>query len=320
MKTQDELYQDIQTILSNGWEQAAVSALEQFLAAHSSYGPAHHDLAVLYHQSGLTDKSLAHFKKAVECNPENIDFLKSLADFYFGIQENAEEALVFYKRILEKQPENPEILFIAGNLSVVQHQFEDAVDYYQRLLKVEPWHTDALESLDKIQNHLKAQTQKNPEELYQRAQELAAMQDLEAAVAKLEELVAIDSAYDKAYNDLGVLYHRLKDIDRALLNYKRAVELDPYNRTFQKNLADFLLFEKGQVAGALEIYLELMKSDPEDVEVLLAAGHICRSLNRPEDALTFFSRAIEVEPWNQEASESLEKLQEDLGRNTAAGF
>ena len=320
MKTQDELYQDIQTILSNGWEQAAISAFEQLLTAYCDFGLAHHDLAVLYHQTGHSDKSLDHFLKAVECDPMKIDFLKSLADYHFGVQENAAEALVLYKRILEKQPEDPEILFIAANLSVVQHLLEDAVDYYQRLLKIEPWHTDALESLDKIQNHLKAATQKNPEELYQNAQELAAMQDSAAAIAKLEELVSLDSAYDKAYNDLGVLYHRLKDNDRALMNYKRAVELDPYNRTFQKNLADFMLIENGQVAEALEIYLELMKTDPEDIEVLMAAGHICRSVNQLEDALTFFNRAIEIEPWNPEASEALDKIQDELAGKAAAGF
>ena len=320
MKTQAELYQDIQMILANGWEQAAISALEQLSATHPTFGQAHYDLAVLLHKTGQADKSLNHFKKAVDCEPENTDFMKSLADFYFGAQENAAEALRVYRRFLEKQPEDAEVLFVAGNLSVVLHQFEDAVDYYQRLLKIEPWHTDALESLDKIKRHLQAQTQKNPEDLYDRAQELAAERELKAAVTVLEELIALDSGYEKAYNDLGVLYHRLEDNERALANYRRAVELDPYNRTFQKNLADFLLVVKGEVAEALEIYLELMKTDPEDIEVLLAAGHICRRLNRPEDALTFFYRAIEIEPWNQEASNLLDQLQEEMRAQNAAGF
>jgi tetratricopeptide (TPR) repeat protein len=320
MKTQAELYQDIQTILANGWEQAAISALEQLAATHPTFGQAHYDLAVLFHKTGQPDKSLNHFKKAVECEPENAGFLKSLADFYFGAQENAEEALLVYKRFLEKQPEDSEVLFVAGNLSVVLHQFDEAVDYYQRLLKIEPWHTDALESLDKIKRHLEEKVQKNPEELYGRAQELVAAQDLKTAVAVLEELIALDSGYEKAYNDLGVLYHRLEDNDRALTHYRRAVELDPYNRTFQKNLADFLLVEKGQVAEALEIYLELMKTDPEDIEVLLAAGHICQRLNKPEDALTFFYRAIEIEPWNQEASNLLQQLQDEMRAKSAAGF
>ena len=108
MKTQAELYPDIQTILANGWEQAAISALEQLLAAHPAFGQAHYDLAVLSNKTGQSDKCLKHFKKAVECEPENGDFLKSLADYYFGVQENAEEALPFYKRFLELRPEDPE--------------------------------------------------------------------------------------------------------------------------------------------------------------------------------------------------------------------
>ena len=320
MKTQEELYQDIQTILSNGWDRAAVCALEQMLETYPAFGQAHHDLGVLYHKNGDNEESLERLKRAVECDPENIGFLKSLADFYYGVQENAGEALLLYNRILKKQPEEPTILVIAGNLNVVLRQFEDAIDCYQRLLKVEPWNTDALESVEKIKQHLKETTSKSPEELYQRAQELIASDKVEAAINKLEELVSVDDTFDKAYNDLGVLYHRMTNNDLAFKHYSRAVELDPYNRTFQKNLADFLYVEKGQVAQALGIYLELMKTDPEDIEVLMAAGHICCDVNRPDDAETFFNRAIEIEPWNHEANESLQKLRDGMQGKRAAGL
>ena len=100
MKSLEELYQDIQTIISNGWEKAAQNALEQLLETHPQFAKGHHDLGILYYNANEKEKSLEHFKKAVENDPENVDFLKDLADLNVELQHN-HDALTLYKRILE---------------------------------------------------------------------------------------------------------------------------------------------------------------------------------------------------------------------------
>ena len=84
--------------------------------------------------------------------------------------------------------------------------------------------------------------------------------------------------------------------------------LDPINTTFKKNLADHLCYVNGEIGEALEIYLRLLKEDPEDIEVLTAAGDVCRSIDRPADAELFYNRVIEIEPWNSDASDKLDAL------------
>jgi tetratricopeptide (TPR) repeat protein len=74
------------------------------------------------------------------------------------------------------------------------------------------------------------------------------------------------------------------------------------------------------VVEALKIYLNVLKRDPDDVEVLMAAGHISRSVNKLQNAEMFFNRVLEIEPWNLEASQNLEQLKEGMIRKTAAGF
>jgi hypothetical protein len=52
----------------------------------------------------------------------------------------------------------------------------------------------------------------------------------------------------------------------------------------------------------------------------MAAGHVCRTLDQPQDAELFFKRVLEIEPWNREASESLDKLNGERINKRVAGL
>ncbi|UCF92983.1 MAG: tetratricopeptide repeat protein [Desulfobacterales bacterium] len=321
MKSAEEYYEDIQPLLANGWHEAAICALEQLRQTHPTFAPACGDLGTLYYKAGHKDKALECYKRAAEYDPENIGFLKCLADFYHAELEQVEEALAVYKQIIGKGAKDADTLFIAANLSVVLHNFEDAADYYQQVLEIEPWHAEAFEYLDKIRSQHPAEGETSaPEELYRQSKEMGAGGDLEGAVSKLAEVIQLYPEFAPAHNDLGVYHQKTGNDEEALKHLQRAVRLEPYNNTFAKNLADFYFLVKGQVTDALEIYLDVLKRNPEDVEVLMAAGHICEAVNRFEDAKLFYSRVIDIEPWRLEASESLEGLQERLKRQDGAGL
>lgn len=321
MKTAEEYYRDIQPLIENGWYQAAISAFEQLLQTHPTFALGHYEIGTLYYKTGAKEKALDCYKRAVECDPDNIDCLKSLADYYHAELEQIEPALRVYKTIIEKGTDDAETLFIAANLCVALHNFEDAVNYYQKVLEIEPWHSEAFEFLEKIKTHQANETPvASPEELYQQSQEAGASGDYESAVSLLGLIVDRYPDYAMAHNDLGVLYQKIGDNDQAAMHYQSAVRLEPHNSTFKKNLADFSYIVQGDVTAALKTYLEVLKSDPEDVEVLLAAGHISQTVNRPQNAEIFYSRILEIEPWNLEASERLSSLKKDLKQANSAGL
>jgi Flp pilus assembly protein TadD len=192
--------------------------------------------------------------------------------------------------------------------------------YYQKVLEIEPWHAEAFEYLEKIKKHQASMVKTtSPEELYQKSQEAGSAGDSESAISILEQLVAQNPDYAIAHNDLGVYYQKMGNMEKASSHYSTALQLEPYNGTFEKNFADFQFVVVGNVGEALKHYLSVLKRHPEDTEVLMAAGFICRSIDKPDDAELFFSRALEIEPWNLEASENLAKLKEDAGKVQAAG-
>ena len=64
----------------------------------------------------------------------------------------------------------------------------------------------------------------------------------------------------------------------------------------------------GRVEDALEIYSKVLSEEPADVDSLMAAGQISEAFNKKDNAKIFYDRVLDIEPWNIEASESLEKL------------
>jgi Tfp pilus assembly protein PilF len=61
----------------------------------------------------------------------------------------------------------------------------------------------------------------------------------------------------------------------------------------------------------MEIYVSVLKDDPEDIDSLMAVGHICTSLKEKDSARTFYERILDIEPWNFDASERIEQLNSD---------
>ncbi|MEJ2163891.1 MAG: glycosyltransferase [Desulfobacterales bacterium] len=149
---------------------------------------------------------------------------------------------------------------------------------------------------------------KSPEEMYQEIQSLLSNGDPHKAIAALEKLLERFPEFAAAQNDLGVLFYHTGDKEKAQRRYERAVELMPDNINFQKNLADYYCVEMGRIEDALQIYVNILKTDPQDIETLLATGQICKALGRFDDARDFFNQVLEIEPWNADARSQIEEI------------
>ena len=134
----------------------------------------------------------------------------------------------------------------------------------------------------------------------------------ESAISVLQNLLERWPDFAVAHNDLGVLYYNRGEKEKALPHYREAARLQPENITFRKNLADFYYIEQGRIEEALELYVSILRSHPKDIETLMATGHICESLNKPDDARVFYNRILEIEPWNTEARQKLEPAMHEI--------
>lgn len=132
------------------------------------------------------------------------------------------------------------------------------------------------------------------------------------AIGKIIAFLRDFPEYGEAHNDLAVLYYRTGDFDGTLAHYEKAVLLSPDNITFKKNLASFLFVQCQRRDEAIELYANILSSNPHDVETLIALGIISRSMGLLKEARLFFCQALEQEPWNTEAATGLELVVADL--------
>jgi len=306
----DEIYYSACDQASQGQIPEAVATFEKVLAIDENHALAHNNLGVLRFESGDIRAARSHYEKAAELEPKNLTFQKNLGDFYYFQCSEHENALKKYVQALTLDPQDTETLISTGHLCMTLNREEDARDFIQRVIEIEPWNNDAAELLDALDRNMSG-SEKCLEgtDFYASAIARADVNDTASAIPKLEQLVAGNPTNSLALNDLGVLYYETGDKEKALACYEKAYEIAPNHLNIIKNLADFYLMEQERIEDAMKLYIKVLENSPEDIECLMATAHVCTLMGKPNDAKEFYHRILEIEPWNQDAREALDRLE-----------
>jgi Tfp pilus assembly protein PilF len=327
--------------LCNGEDlQRALTALEQHVERFPGHAIGHNDLAAICYRTGNMEEALSHYRQAVQLAPDDTTFQKNLADFLFVEAGEVDEAIQMYLELHRRYPEDLETLISLGVICESVGRPAEAASFYCKALELDPANQQVRERLAELNAEqpapqhpaaeepemqessvdcdsapppslsVTAESAVSSQERYQRARSLVAQGDSDAALRELEELLSADPGFAAAHNDFAVLSYQQGAKDKALAHYEKAAALAPENSTFQKNLADFYFVEGHDVDGAIAIYLDQLRKQPEDVETLMNLGRISIMLDRPQEAETFFGKAAQLEPWNMTARECLTSLRE----------
>ena len=314
VKTPEQLHLQALEQANAGDTTGARQTLENLISRHQTYAVAHNDLGVICQQDGDLQHARHHHETALRLQPKNQLFRKNLADFLNIACGETEEAMKLYVSILDSNPRDIETLTAISGICAAAGQLDEACAFLEAILRIEPWNSEARETLSHHRDKEKAEpTQTIPhyrtaDEMHAQAVQLVSDNHVSEAHSLLEELAHSHPRHALCQNDLGVLRHRLGDPQGARYAYERAVELQPDNINFRKNLADLYFAELGMADDAISIYLDLFRLNPRDIETLSSLGHICNEVGRPEEAKSFYRRALEIEPWNAEVRDALKAL------------
>ena len=133
-----------------------IRSFEENIKENPFCAQSHNDIGVLYYQDGKKEKVLHHFNKAVRLNPQNTNFIKNLADFYYVEMDNVSDALKLYNQVLEIKPDDTETLLALGTVCADLQKYEDAKSFYSQILQVEPYNQEARKGLDRISHSYSA--------------------------------------------------------------------------------------------------------------------------------------------------------------------
>lgn len=312
-KSPEQLHRQALELANSEKSCDARRTLQELLAHHPEYAPGHNDLGVLCQQEGDTIQARRHHEEAVRLQPANLNFQKNLADLLYIACGETEEAMKLYVGILGSNPRDIETLKAISQICLETGQNDNARSFLESILKIEPWNSEARESLAALSAQERTVpsspvADRSDEESYAEVQRFVQQEQLSEAHSLLEKLAHNNSSNALFHNDLGVLRYRLGDIEGAQRAYEMAVKLHPANSNFRKNLADLYFTELGMVGEAIGIYLDLFRLHPRDLETLAGLGQICSAVGRPEEAKSFYRRALEIEPWNAEVRTALQGM------------
>lgn len=147
---------------------------------------------------------------------------------------------------------------------------------------------------------------------YRRLQLCMETGDPQLAIIEIKTFLKMYPDVALACNDLGVLYAKTGEKLLALACYEKANRLQPGTPVIVKNLAEFYFVELGWTDDAIMMLTELLKSFPDDTDLLLLLGTISWKIRRDQEAQTFFRRVLELQPGNQEAQLALRQLEGDI--------
>jgi tetratricopeptide (TPR) repeat protein len=106
--------------------------------------------------------------------------------------------------------------------------------------------------------------------------------------------------YATYFTDQGLLYYERGDLERALANYERAMELDPWYDPPIFGRGN-LRYDRGDLAGAIEDYERVIELGSTEIDVYLSLARVHRDRGSLAEALSVLDQAIELKPDNASA-------------------
>ncbi len=97
------------------------------------------------------------------------------------------------------------------------------------------------------------------------------------------------------YNNRGTLVNRKGEYDSAILNYNRAIEIDPELTTAYNNRGNAYL-SKGLFNRAMVDFSTALNIDPRNVNAYINRGRTYQAKGRYDWAIFEYNRAIEIDP------------------------
>jgi protein O-GlcNAc transferase len=221
-------------------------------------------------------------------------------------QENPEQAIQLYTRLIDVRPDFAPAYYKRGNLCRERNQMEAALASYDRAIALDPLYANAFcnrgvvlgllhRSDDALASYDRA-IALNPGDalaLYNRGDVLRKLKRFNQALASYDQAIAVIPDYAEAYCNRGVLLQELKEWDAALVSYDRCIEINPGIAYAYLNRGN-LFRERRKLDMALADYNRAIEADPANADAYRNRGILLTELRQWGAAFASLDRAIEL--------------------------
>ncbi|MCK5684989.1 tetratricopeptide repeat protein, partial [bacterium] len=284
-KTWIEAYQLLGKIFREKKEyDAAIKFLNKALGISSENFDIIHELAGLYQSINKVAKAKDLYKQCITIEPDNVTPYRDLG--FLIKNENEDEALTMFLKVLETYENDTEVLSIVANIYRNKKDHDTALAFYSKCLEINPKQKNTLMNIAEIN--------------FEKGEDESAREYLNDIVQRYPNEI-------KAYNILGDILYNRGDYNDALSLYKKSLLIDDSD--------EVILIKIARIYSKLEMYEDaeghlnrLLKMVPDHFEANIIQGDIAKNANRMEDAEKFYLSALQKEKSNITALEKISNL------------
>lgn len=216
---------------------------KEALHADPGFTLAHLNLGILFFRNQEIQPAIMQFNNVLAIDESNVTAL-----FYLGLinlaKDNLVEALEFFQKVLQLNSEHVESLVNIGVTLLKQNKQQLAIDYFTRALALDENNIEARNNLaatfihnDRYENALKyyfsllKEEPKNTEYLYNTGVAQMGLGHIDEAINMFNQVLSIDAKHFGALSNLAAIKMRNRDKSGAIILLKRALEVEPTNKT-----------------------------------------------------------------------------------------
>lgn len=265
----------------SSWSAKALGAAQQARTLGEDQPEIHSALGNVYRATGRTAEAIVELKQALELAPNSDEAYRRLATAYLANGHSA-EAIEAYQKAVELNPYYWVNYNVLGNAYYQLANYGNAADSYRRVIELDPKNPYAYNNLGAV---------------------LVQSGKFREALLPFQKSLEF-SADGQAYSNLGIAYFYLKDYDKAISAYEKAVELVPTSDMFVGNLAEAydLVGQKDRARAtfekAISLAYEELRVNPRDGSTKGRLGLWYGKKGDVQQALRFITEARALDPNN----------------------
>ncbi|MDP3733181.1 MAG: tetratricopeptide repeat protein [Candidatus Daviesbacteria bacterium] len=128
--------------------------------------------------------------------------------------------------------------------------------------------------------------------------------DKQRALQEFQTAIILKPDYGDAYHNLANTYRELSQLDKALENYQNALRFNPNLWQSHQNIAA-IYFQAGQYEQALENIQKAITINPKNLNLQVNLGVVYLGLGQKDKAKEIFTAILSIDPQNQIAKQGL---------------
>lgn len=226
-----------------------------------------------YFKSEDYDEAIVYFKRAIRKDPNNDEAYFRIGQIY-GKLNRLEEAAKYFKRVIELKPNIAETYFILGSTYGKLKRYQEAMENFKEGIRIRPNDAMAHDLLGRSYIDLGRRHE---------------------ALEAFKEAIRLKPDFVEAYINLSKTYVLLGRYEEAVEASKDAIRIKPGSAEAHRTLG--VIYSRfGKNEEAMGAFREALRIQPDFVPVYVSRGVAFLKMGQYERAIEDFNKAIDLKP------------------------